>query len=102
MKWSKSWIALFVLVGMLGLGADVAAERRGDQVAATKADAPVNINTAGVKQLMTLEGVGQKVAEKVVEYRTAHGPFKKPEEIRKVQGIGPALWEKNRERIVVK
>jgi competence protein ComEA len=102
MKRSKSWIALFVLVGMLGLGADVAAERRGDQVTATKADAPVNINTAGVKQLMTLEGVGQKVAEKVVEYRTAHGPFKKPEEIRKVQGIGPALWEKNRERIVVK
>jgi competence protein ComEA len=63
---------------------------------------PVNINTADVKQLMTLEGVGQKVAEKIVEYRTQHGPFRKPEEIRKVQGIGGGLWEKNRERIVVK
>lgn len=99
---SKTWIALFVLLVMLGLGADAAAERRGDQVVVTKAGGPVNINTAGVKQLMTLEGVGQKVAEKVVEYRAAHGPFKKPEEIRKVQGIGPGLWEKNRERIVVK
>jgi competence protein ComEA len=102
MRTSRTWIALFVLVALLGLGADVAAERRGDQVVATKADAPVNINTASVKQLMTLEGVGQKVAEKVVEYRSAHGPFKKPQEIRKVQGIGSGLWEKNRERIVVK
>lgn len=102
MKRTKTWIALVVLFVMLGVVADVAAERRGDQVVGTKADAPVNINTAGVKQLMTLEGVGQKVAEKVIEYRTAHGPFKKPEQIRKVQGIGPGLWEKNRERIVVK
>ena len=102
MRRSKSWIALFVLVVMLGLGADVAAQRPGAPVVATKAEAPVNINTAGVKQLMTLEGVSQKVAEKVVEYRAAHGPFKKPEEIQKVQGIGPGLWAKNRERIVVK
>lgn len=62
----------------------------------------VNINTATVKELMTLNGIGRKVAEKIVEYRDAHGPFRKPEEIRKVQGVGPGLWEKNRARIVVK
>ena len=99
---STRWIALFVLVALLGLGADVAAQKPGDQVAGTKAGTPVNINKAGVKELMTLEGVRQKLAERVVEYRSANGPFKKPEEIRKVQGVGPALWEKNRERIVVK
>ena len=62
----------------------------------------VNINTASVKDLMTLDGVGRRVAEKIVQYREAHGPFKKPEEIRKVEGIGGGLWEKNRERILVK
>ncbi|MBI3636867.1 MAG: helix-hairpin-helix domain-containing protein [Candidatus Rokubacteria bacterium] len=62
----------------------------------------VNINTADAKELMTLTGVGHKLAEKIVEYRDAHGPFKKAEEIRKVDGLGTGLWEKNRERIVVK
>ena len=62
----------------------------------------VNINTADVKALMSLEGVGRKVAEKIVEYREAHGPFKKADELRKVEGVGGALWERNRQRIVVK
>ena len=73
---------------------------------ATQAEAPagpaVNINTASVKELMKLDGVGRQVAEKIVEYRDAHGPFKKPEELRKVEGVGSGLWERNRTRIVVK
>ena len=60
----------------------------------------VNINTADVKQLMSLAGVQRKTAEKIVEYRQSHGGFKKPEEIVKVEGIGRALFEKNRTRIV--
>lgn len=63
---------------------------------------PVNINTASVKELMKLEGVGRQVAQKIVEYRVAHGPFKKPEELRKVEGVGSGLWERNRARIVIK
>jgi len=62
----------------------------------------VNINTASVKDLMTLAGVGKKVAEKIVEYRGAHGAFKRAEEVRKVEGLGDALWERNKDRIVVK
>ena len=62
----------------------------------------INVNTADVKSLMTLTGVGRKVAEKIVEYRDSHGPFKKPEEIRKVEGVGNGVWERNRDRIVVK
>ena len=55
-----------------------------------------------VKELMKLDGVGRQVAEKIVEYRDAHGPFKKPEELRKVEGVGNGLWERNRTRIVIK
>ena len=62
----------------------------------------ININTADVKELMQLEGVGRRVAEKIVEYREHHGLFQKPEEIRRVEGIGSGLWERNRARIVVK
>ena len=62
----------------------------------------VNINTADVKSLMTLNGVGRSLAEKIVKYRDEHGQFKKPNDLRKVEGVGEALWEKNRERIVVK
>lgn len=62
----------------------------------------VNINTADVKSLMTLTGVGRSLAEKIVKYRDEHGLFKKPNDLRKVEGVGEALWEKNRARIVVK
>ncbi len=65
-------------------------------------DAKVNVNTADVKGLMTLTGVGRKVAERIVEYRDSHGPFRKADEIRKVEGVGHGVWERNRDRIVVK
>jgi competence protein ComEA len=62
----------------------------------------VNINTADVKALMTLQGVGRSLAEKIVQYRDAHGPFKKATDLRKVEGVGDSFWAKNRERVVVK
>jgi competence protein ComEA len=65
-------------------------------------DAKVNINTASAKELMALNGIGAKVAERIVAYRDANGPFKKAEDLTKVEGIGKGLWERNRERIVTK
>lgn len=72
------------------------------QVAASTGAAKVNINTAGVEELMTLTGVGRGLAEKIVRFRDANGLFKKPADLRKVEGVGGTLWEKNRARIVVK
>ena len=62
----------------------------------------VNINTADVKMLMTLPGVNRKVAQQIVAYREEHGPFKRARELRKVEGVGDTVWEKNRRRIVTK
>jgi competence protein ComEA len=56
--------------------------------AAMSASAPVNLNTATVAQLEALPGVGQRVAERIVEYRTKNGGFKKLEDLMNVQGIG--------------
>ena len=62
----------------------------------------VNINTASVKELQKLDGIGRGVAQRIVDYREANGPFKRGEDLRKVEGIGAATFERNRERIVVK
>jgi competence protein ComEA len=72
------------------------------RVVAVPGEARVNINSADVKELMTLTGVGRKVARSIVAYRDAHGPFKKADDIRKVDGVTDALWEKNRGRIAIR
>ncbi len=78
------------------------AKDRPARVVAIPSETPVNINTAGVKELMTLTGVGRKAAERIMAHREARGPFKKPDDIKKVEGVGDAVWEKNRPRIVVR
>lgn len=62
----------------------------------------VNINTASLEELKSLEQIGEVLARRIMEYRQLHGPFRSPEEIMKVDGIGPARYEANKHRIVVK
>ncbi len=62
----------------------------------------VNINTATVEELVQLNQIGQKYAEKIVEYREQNGPFKNPEDIMQVKGIGEKTWEKNKDSITTK
>jgi competence protein ComEA len=50
--------------------------------------ATVNLNSATLDQLATLPGIGPKVAERILEYRTKNGGFKKIEELMNVKGIG--------------
>lgn len=61
----------------------------------------ININTAPVEQLSDLDRVGAKYAQRIIEYREKYGPFKAPEEIMNVKGIGQKTWEANKDRIVV-
>ena len=61
----------------------------------------VNINTASVEEIAKLEKIGSKYAERIVQYRKEHGPFKKAEDITKVKGIGPKTFELNKDRITV-
>jgi competence ComEA-like helix-hairpin-helix protein len=96
-------IAFAVLLAAVAVPSPAAADTASGSVVvgATRAE-KVNINTADVKALMTLSGVNRGLAEKIVKYRDEHGTFKKAQDLRKVDGVGDALWEKNRERIVVK
>lgn len=60
----------------------------------------ININTADAAELMKLKGVGEKTAEKIIEYR-AQTPFEKPEDIMNVKGIGEKKYENIKNSICV-
>lgn len=60
----------------------------------------ININTADAAKLMKLKGVGEKTAEKIIEYR-AQTPFEKPEDIMNVKGIGEKKFEDIKDHICV-
>ena len=54
--------------------------------------AQVNINTATAQELQTLNGIGPAKATAIVEYRNTNGPFKSPEDIKNVRGIGDGIY----------
>lgn len=60
----------------------------------------VNINTASKSELMTLSGIGEVMADRIIEYRNS-SRFKSIEDIRSVKGIGEATFEKIRDSITV-
>jgi competence protein ComEA len=63
---------------------------------------PVDLNTADAATLAReLKGVGPARAEAIVAWREANGPFRSPEDLVKVQGIGERVLEDNRGNIKV-
>ena len=59
----------------------------------------ISINSAEIEELVLLPGIGEKTAEKIIEYRIQYGSFLKLEDIMNVNGIGKAKYEKIKEYI---
>ncbi|ASA95403.1 MULTISPECIES: helix-hairpin-helix domain-containing protein [Anoxybacillus] len=62
----------------------------------------ININTATIEQLQTLQGIGPAKAAAIIAYREEHGSFQKVEDLLNVSGIGSKSLEKIKEQIVVR
>jgi len=54
----------------------------------------VNLNSADASQLSLLPRVGAKAAERIIAYRTEHGPFKKTSDLMQVKGFGAKTYER--------
>lgn len=63
--------------------------------------AAVNLNTATKDELIALPGIGPAKAQAIIDYRTAHGPFKSVEELKDVKGIGAKRFEKLKPELTV-
>jgi competence protein ComEA len=83
------------LAARLTDGEQIVVPRRGAAgavAAATdgSADPVVSINSGTLEQLETLDGIGPSLAQRIIDYRTAHGGFRSLEQLDDVSGIGPA------------
>ncbi|WEV71769.1 helix-hairpin-helix domain-containing protein [Bifidobacterium sp. ESL0790] len=61
----------------------------------------VDINTADATRLQTIKGVGPVMAQRIIDYRTANGPFTSVDQLQQVSGVGPKTLEKMRGQVTV-
>jgi competence protein ComEA len=95
-------ISKVVATGLL-CGLVLAGAGRGT-VAASAAPAPatsrVDLNSASEDELAKLPGIGPSKARAIVQYRS-DAPFRKPDDLRKVKGIGDKLYDSLKDQITV-
>jgi competence protein ComEA len=61
----------------------------------------LDLNTATVADLDALPGIGPVLAQRIVDHRTAHGPFRSVDQLDDVSGIGPAIFADLADRVRV-
>lgn len=54
----------------------------------------IDINTATVEQLIEVKGIGEVLAQRIIDYRLKHGTFKSLEELDNVKGVGSKKLDK--------
>lgn len=80
---------------------DEAVLKNNDEIETSKKEGKISINTATLEELITLPGIGEKTALKIIEYRETYGPFWTIEDLKNVKGIGDKKFEKLKEFISV-
>ncbi|WP_193049062.1 ComEA family DNA-binding protein [Pseudoalteromonas undina] len=84
-------ISLAAALCLLPMGTTFA---QSDMLSEQMQSAMVNINTADLKQLIKLPGVGKKKAQAIIDYREANGDFTSLEDLAKVKGVGKKMLAK--------
>ncbi|GAC42316.1 ComEA family DNA-binding protein [Paenibacillus popilliae] len=78
-----------------------AAAPSADEKAKDAASGRININEADADALMKLPGIGPRKSQAIVMYRDSYGPFQRLEDLKKVKGIGPAIFAKLRDQVSI-
>lgn len=100
MKKTRSiFTILFIFLFLTASGAGMLPGEQKEQK--EKGSKLININTAGVDQLVRLPRVGEKTAERIIEFRSKHGKFKTIQGIMKVKGIGEKTFKRMEKLITV-
>jgi competence protein ComEA len=77
------------------------AQQNSSQTSASSTSPKININTASLEELQTLPRIGPAIAQRIIDYRKEHGPFKRVEDLLKIQGIGERVFEQIKDRVTV-
>jgi len=90
---NASWNVRILTLGLLVCA--FAASLAGAAESGAQKPTPIDLNKASEEQLMTVPGIGEAIAKRIVTFRDEHGPFRRVEDLMRVKGIG----EKSLERI---
>ena len=76
-------IAIALLMPCAAAGSAMAMQQAG-----ASATDPVDVNKAGIDELTRVPGIGQVMAQRIVDFRSENGPFRRLEDLLKVKGVG--------------
>ena len=99
---STSMVAAWLLLSLLITPVQAMAQTSANEMGIAAIE-QIDLNSADAETLArSLSGVGLFKAQAIVRYREQYGPFASLEELTEVKGIGPAILERNRDRLVLR
>jgi competence protein ComEA len=99
---STSMVATWLLLSLLITPVQAMAQTSANEMGIAAIE-QIDLNSADAETLArSLSGVGLSKAQAIVRYREQYGPFASLEELTEVKGIGPAILERNRDRLVLR
>jgi competence protein ComEA helix-hairpin-helix repeat region len=99
---STSMVAAWLLLSLLITPVQAMAQTSANEMGIAAIE-QIDLNSADAETLArSLSGVGLSKAQAIVRYREQYGPFASLEELTEVTGIGPAILERNRDRLVLR